>query len=162
MNTFVKIVEKRENFVTLTGDDSSVRLTIVGYQFPEIIGDEWDSNWLIVDGSARLEGREWRFRDPCLTAFEAIELANWLEACARGTAGKSYCGFTEPNLEFELVDPQTLRVSFALEAAPPWSKIGDELVQHGFNVPVGPALSEAAADLHRQLQSFPVRGPVET
>jgi hypothetical protein len=155
-------VEKRGHFVTLTGDDSSVRLTIVGYQFPEIIGDEWDSNWLIVDGSASLEGRDWRFRDPCLTTFEAIELANWLEACARGTAGKTYCGFTEPNLEFELLNPQTLRISFALEAAPPWSKAGDELVQHSFNVPVGPSLSEAAADLHRQLQNFPVRGPIES
>ncbi|WP_233247645.1 hypothetical protein, partial [Caulobacter endophyticus] len=62
----------------------------------------------------------------------------------------------------ELLNPQTLRVSFALEAAPPWSKAGDELVQHGFNVPVDPSLSEAAADLRRQLQNFPVRGPIES
>ncbi|WP_156400382.1 hypothetical protein [Caulobacter sp. Root655] len=131
---------------------------IVDYQFPKIIDDEWDSNWLIVDGAVRLAGREWRFRDPCLTAFEARRLADWLDACVRGKAEKPYCGFTEPNLQFDLIDPQTLRVSFALESAPPWAKKGDDWTEHGFNLPVGPALAEAASNLRHQLRAFPVRG----
>jgi hypothetical protein len=143
----------------LTGDESWFRLVIAGYQFPEITNDEWDSNWLIVDGSVSLTGREWRFRDPCLTNFEATRLADWMEACARGNPAKPYCGFVEPNLQFDLIDAQTMRVSFALESAPPWAKKGDDWTKHGFNFPVGPALVKAASDLRHQLERFPVRGP---
>ena len=142
----------------LTGQDSWFRMIIVGYQFPKNTKDEWDSNWLIIDGSGRLTGREWRFRDPCLTTFEAASLADWLEACAHGKAREPYCSFTEPNLQLNLVDAQTMRVSFALESAPPWAKQGDGWNKHGFNFPVGPALLAAASELRHQLQSFPVRG----
>jgi hypothetical protein len=141
----------------LTGNDSSFRMEVVRYQFPENAQDEWDSNWLIIAGAVRLDGREWQFRDPCLTTFEALQLADWLDACADHRAEKPYCGFTEPNLQFDLVDPETMRVSFALESAPPWAKQGDDWTMHGFNFPVGPALHEAASDLRSQLQKFPLR-----
>jgi hypothetical protein len=144
--------------MVLTGEDSWFGLVITGYQFPEISNDEWDSNWLIIDGSVSLSGREWHFRDPCLTTFEAMRLADWLEACAQGKAPKPYCGFTEPNLQFDLVDAHTVRVSFALESAPPWARQGDDWTKHGFNVPVGPALVKAASELRYQLERFPVRG----
>jgi hypothetical protein len=143
----------------LASEDSSVRLRVVGYQFPDIIDDEWDSNWLIIDGSVSLAGREWRFRNPCLTTLEAKHLADWLDACAHGTAEVPYCGFTEPLLQFDLVDPQTLRISFALEAAPPWARRGDAWTKHGFNLRVGPMLTQAATELRNQLRQFPVRGP---
>ncbi len=144
--------------MVLTGGDSWFRLIIARYQFPDNTTDEWDSNWLIIDGSVRLNGREWRFRDPCLTTFEAEDLAGWLEACALGKAVHPYCAFTEPNLQFDLVDPQTMRVSFALESAPPWAKQGDDWTKHGFNLDVGPDLVKAASELRYQLQNFPVRG----
>jgi hypothetical protein len=142
--------------MVLTGGDSW--LIIVRYQFPENTTDEWDSNWLIIDGSVRLNGKDWRFRDPCLTTFEAEDLAGWLEACALGKAAHPYCAFTEPNLQFDLVDPKTMRVSFALETAPPWAKQGDDWTKHGFDLDVGPALLKAASELRHQLQNFPVRG----
>lgn len=145
--------------VILASDESSLRLRLVDYQFPDNVDDEWDSNWLIVDGAVSLTGREWRFRDPCLTTVEAERLADWLDACAQGTAEVPYCDFTEPLLQFHLVDPQTLRVSFALEAAPPWAKRGDDWTEHGFNLRVGPFLAKAATELRRQLREFPVRGP---
>lgn len=139
----------------LAHDDSSVRLTIARYQFPDIADDDW----LIIDGVVRLSGREWRFRDPCLMTHEVARLADWLEACVRGDAERPYCGFIEPNLQFDLVDPATLRIGFALESAPPWAKeVGDHGSVHGFNLPVGPALVEAAEDLRRQLGVFPPRG----
>lgn len=147
-----------EKWVTLAGEESSLRLRVVGYQFPDITDDEWDSNWLVVDGVVVLEGRQWRFQDPCLTTFEAIRLADWLDACANGSAKDSYCDFTEPNLQFELIDPETLRVSFALESAPPWSERGDDWTEHGFKLGVGHILAQAATDLRNQLQRFPVRG----
>ncbi len=53
--------EDRVHPMMLTGQDSWFRMIIVGYQFPKNTKDEWDSNWLIIDGSGRLTGREWRF-----------------------------------------------------------------------------------------------------
>lgn len=144
--------------MVLTGENSWFRLKIAGYQFPDNVNDEWDSNWLIIDGSVRLTGREWRFRDPCLTTFEAVSLADWFEACAHGKPREPYCSFTEPNLQFDLVDDRTVRVSFALESAPPWAKQGDDWNKHGFNLAVGPALVAAASELRHQLESYPVRG----
>ena len=144
--------------MVLMSGDSWFRMIVARYQFPNNNNDEWDSNWLIIDGSVRLNGKEWQFRDPCLTTFEAEDLADWLEACAQGKAVKPYCAFTEPNLQFDLVDAQDIRVSFALESAPPWAKQGDDWTKHGFNLPVGPDLVKAASDLRHQLQSFPLRG----
>jgi hypothetical protein len=144
--------------MVLTGGDSWFRLIIAGYQFPDNNNDEWDSDWLFIDGSVRLNGKEWSFRDPCLTTFEAADLADWLIACAEGKASEPYCAFTEPNLHFDLVDAQTMRISFALESAPPWAKQGDDWTKRGFNLSVGAALVKAAADLRDQLQNFPLRG----
>ena len=144
--------------MVLEAGDSWFRLIVAGYQFPNNNDDEWDSNWLIIDGSVRLDGKEWRFRDPCITTFEAIELVDWLEACARGNPAEPYCALTEPNLQFDLVDARTIRVSFALESAPPWAKQEDDWTKHGFNLPVGPNLVKAAKELRSQLDRFPVRG----
>jgi hypothetical protein len=142
----------------LRGDDSYLNRRIVDYQFPRITQDKWDSNWLIIDGSVRLNGRDWNFREPCLTNFEAAHLADWLEACAQGKAEKPYCNFTEPNIQFDLVEPQTMRVSFTHESSPPWAELGDDWTMHGFNFPVEPVLHDAASDLRSQLQHFPLRG----
>jgi hypothetical protein len=65
--------------MVLAGDNSGCRLTILGYQFPDDTTDEYDSNWLVIGGEVWLDGREWQFRDPCLTTFEAKRLADWLE-----------------------------------------------------------------------------------
>lgn len=64
--------------VLLEGGESWVRLSIVQYQFPQTDDDEWDSNWLVVMGRACVSGRQWQFKEPCLTTFEAQRLANWM------------------------------------------------------------------------------------
>jgi hypothetical protein len=51
-----------------------------------------------------------------------------------------------------------LRVSFALNSAPPSAKEGDDSATDGFNVSIGPDLLKAASDLRDQLKTFPVRG----
>jgi hypothetical protein len=144
--------------MVLTGSDSWFRLNVAGYQFPGISNDEWDSNWLIIDGAVRLDGREWRFKEPCLTTFEALRLASWLEGCAQGKTAELECSFTEPNLQFDLIEAHTLRISFALEAKPPWVSPDDYSTRYGFNCPVGAEVLKAASDLRSQLARFPVRG----
>jgi len=142
----------------LSAEDSWFKLTIADYQFHNDTHDKWDSNWLIIDGSVRLAGRHWRFKEPCLTNLEAYDLAAWLEDCVYKEPDKPYCSFTEPNLQFDLVDKRTIRVSFALESAPPRANQGDDCRKHGFNFSNGSELLKAAEDLRHQLQYFPVRG----
>ena len=145
-------------WVVLASNESSLRLRIADYQFPDIDDDEGDANWLLIEGVVDLAGRGWRCRDPCLTTFEANRLADWLDACANGTPKDPYCDVIEPNLQFELIDPKTLRIAFALEVAPPWSERGDDWTMHGFELRVGPLLTQAATELRNQLRQFPVRG----
>ncbi len=144
--------------VWLKGPRGALQLRLAGYQFPSITSDEWDANWLIVQGSASLDGKAWDFEDPCLTNFEAAELADWLDKVVEVSALSSLF-FTEPNLEFRLDKAGEIAVFFSLEAAPPWAMQNDEETEYGFQIAVGPQLSNAASALRRQLAQFPVRGP---
>jgi hypothetical protein len=141
----------------LNGGDSWFELAILGYQFPKIKNDAWDSNWLIIEGHVSLSGRDWHFRDSCLTTFEVLQLAQWLDAVATGSAAAASCGFTEPNLQFERQSASTIRVSFALESAPPWAHPDDDWEKHGFEIPISPMLAIAAEQLRKQLVPFPER-----
>ena len=139
------------------GPTGSLRLAIEGYQFPDITDDEWDSNWLIIRGDAVLDGRSWSFRDPCLTTFEVQRLADWLDQVAMGTAEKSFCGFTEPILDFEWVPGGSIRIGLSLEALPPWENRDGDLGDIGFDVPIGDQLNVSASVFRRLLSQFPVR-----
>ena len=123
-------------------DGAGVELRPVRYQFPSIrprvsprkASEErdWDANWLIVRGDVRMvDGRRWSFEDPCLTTWEASELADWLRRVASGHVPPSPPGdieklFTEPNVAFSLEGRDDgrvrLRVHLSLEALPPWSR----------------------------------------
>jgi len=141
------------------GSSGRLKLTIEGYQFPEIETDEWDSNWLIIAGEAVIDGRAWSFRDSCLTTFEVTRLAAWLDAVASCLPTHPFCGFTEPNLEFSRPDRHSIWLGFALESAPPWANHRDEWYTYGVRLPVDASLHEAAANLRCQLARFPLRGP---
>lgn len=143
--------------VLLAGTNGSLRLRLARYEFPEILDDEWDSNWLVVFGEGHIDGRRWRFESPCLSTAEVGVLADWLHKVANGE-GVDEIGFMEPHLEFDLIGRLHVRVSFALEAAPTWVDGCDLDNRIGFDVPIGPHLAEAAANLRSQLEAFPVRG----
>jgi hypothetical protein len=42
-------------------------LAILGYQFPAIVDDEWDSNWLNIRIHVQMEPGAWSATDPSLT-----------------------------------------------------------------------------------------------
>jgi hypothetical protein len=98
-------------------------LTICGYQFPSG-NDEYDRNWLVVEGAVCDGSRRWRFRDPCLLTNEASELAAWLASACNPAWPPSALTFLEPNLSFErrklTEDRVEVCVGFDLEARPPW------------------------------------------
>jgi hypothetical protein len=69
-------------------DGSFLDLRIVGYQFPGTVGDGsgrgWDANWLVIRGEVNDGGRISAFQDPCLTTWEARQVAEWLRGVATG------------------------------------------------------------------------------
>jgi hypothetical protein len=139
------------------GPKGSLRLSVECYQFPENADDWWDSNWLIITGDAVIDGKPWFFRDPCLTTFEIERLADWLDQVAAGQAERSFCGFTEPNLDFERLSNEAIRVAFSLESLPPWGDPGGDFGEFGFTIPIDDRLATAASNLRKLLSQFPVR-----
>ncbi len=142
----------------LATGDMALELRIAGYQFPGAATALYDSNWLVIEGAVQHPRGNWRFRDPSLLTYEVTQLADWLEAVAAGAEAKPYCGFIEPNLSFEVVGTgatRQLRVSFAIEARPPWANREEEVY---VEFPLRePELKAAVASLRRQLQDFPQR-----
>ena len=145
-----------------TGDGRRLVLTIVGYQFPALEDDEWDSNWLNVRIDAD-DGREaWASTDPSLLTFEAQALADWLDDLSHGEV-REPPGFVEPNLRFEATawddSEATVRVFFELESRPPGAAsrvVGEHPLWIDFTLS-RPELHNAAVSLRDQLDRYPPR-----
>ena len=48
----------------------ALKLTLVGYQFPEMTREPYDSNWLIIEVDVTTPHRSWRASDACLLTYE--------------------------------------------------------------------------------------------
>jgi len=151
--------------VILRGRDlSEFELRVAGYQFPDIEGDVFDDNWLVVETrAAPADERPWMSREPSLLTWEVERLSNWLEALASGRAAEDGEDFVEPNLRFEVVkrdeDTITIRVYFELESRPPWffaEAAGMDDLWIDLRVD-NDDLRAAAEDLRRDLARFPPR-----
>jgi hypothetical protein len=144
--------------IRLVHGDTRFELRVVDYQFPDDATSDYDSNWLLIEGSVRHPRGDWQFRDPCLLTYEVAQLADWLEAVATGAESESWCGFIERNLRFQVVCEgagRVLRVSFAIEALPRWAKPGEDV---SVEFPVtGLNLASAVVSLREQLRKFPQR-----
>ena len=138
-------------------------LEILGYQFPEIADGSHDSNWLYVRIDVNNGRGQWKSTDPSLLTEEVARLAKWLIAVHAGTEPKKHIGFTEPNLEFRLVESEGrkyFRVCFELESRPRWMK--SNYVEWGCDARVefpldGIDLMAAAQSLKTQLARYPAR-----
>ncbi|MFF8592096.1 hypothetical protein ACF061_11725 [Streptomyces sp. NPDC015220] len=158
----------------LSDHASSVELRLLRYQFPEVRGDSYDDNWLVVAGTATTPEGSWSFADPCLLTGEAREVSAWLRAVAAGTVavtGPDAEGwldpdtwFVEPVLALSLADQSgsgaVIRVHLSLEAAPPWQQGDDgaDIYQYVVEVRLDTAALLHAADRwDLALVSFPTR-----
>jgi hypothetical protein len=146
-------------------EGNELALSIVGYQFPDETVDPWDSNGLLVSVRVVSPHGTWEVVDPCLTTWEARQLATWLAAVARGAMVRPTSTLSEPNLtarvstDFGHPGHFQLRVCFELENRPPWAPT----IAGGRNLCVdldvgAPDLASAAADLRGDLARFPQRG----
>ena len=137
-----------------------LNLSIQGYQFPENNSCYYDSNWLIIVGKVKIGGKVWSFQDPCLLNFEALRLANWLDRIAEESLNKDdYPIFIEPNLDFEIIEANKVRIYFNLESRPKWApsdEAGEDdlFLEFQPNKKMARLASEA---LRLQLQSYPIR-----
>jgi hypothetical protein len=147
-------------------EGSELRLDVVGYQFPDVEADPWDSNSLLVAVRVVSSQGTWEAVDPCLTTWEAARLVVWLAALAARDASAVRRAFNEPNVrmsvnglspDFELARVHTC---FELETRPPWlpgPAAGRDTLCVDLDVPRA-MVRDAAVDLARQLRRFPQRG----
>jgi hypothetical protein len=143
-------------------DGHSLELHIVGYQFPDLTKDHWDSNWLRIEGRVSHPRGRWIFQDPCLLTYEVSKLADWLEAVAREKSTREEIDFIEPNLSFRILrspEPAVLRVYFELEARPRWAAAPYAGTKDLWvEVPVQEFhLRDAARSLRKELAIYPER-----
>lgn len=115
-----------------------LRFDVLGYQFPEIGDQEWDSDWLNVRLHLQCGERTWERVDPALTSFEIQWLADWLDEVAQHAATfgswrhnrlTTRIFFTEPCLGFEVLNghptgaAMTFRCFLAAEFLPPFKDL---------------------------------------
>lgn len=150
----------------LVGSEEELRLEVVGYEFPGILDDKWDSNWLSVEGQVSCSRGRWRFLAPCLLTFELESLASWFRALSSGGAVQSP-EFIEPNIRFESRDEPSgtvLSVSFSQESSPPWAT-ERERYNTGFTLNFPLRLNDvgsAASAVEAMLAKWPIRRSPET
>ncbi|MFI2432268.1 hypothetical protein [Streptomyces sp. NPDC018693] len=145
----------------LTDHTHQLALRPLRYEFPAARGDQYDDNWLVVEGTATTPERSWSFTEPCLLTDEARRISTWLRGVAAGTVAVTTpeLSFLEPLLAFSLADRgeegATIRVHLSLEAAPPGEP---EIFQPSVEITLdGAALRAAADDWDRALAPFPPR-----
>lgn len=155
-------------------DGAVLELVLDSYQFPArkgaAFGKDPDSNWLNVQGHLSVaDGRSSTFRDPCLTTWDARELAGWLRSVSRGHAPSPSSDdepglvFDEPCLAFDVEHLEggtvVLRVYLSLEAEPAFVVEGAHGMFENY-VRLTMSLSElgrAAAEWDAEVKAYPVR-----
>ncbi len=145
-------------------EGTDLQIRIGGYQFPAMMSDQYDSDWLLVEVEAACERGRWAATDPCLLVGEAQRLRDWFRQIAQDCASVAELEFTEPSLRFCLQkadeDELQLRVYFELEVRPPWAA-SDCVNQPDcwIDLTVDRSQLRAACEsLTKQLRQFPRRG----
>jgi hypothetical protein len=136
----------------------ALELSVLGYQFPTGTTEWHDRNWLNVRTRVVHPRGHWLSTAPTLLTSEVAQLADWLDAVAKGDVTEGDLPFTEPNLRFE-VTGDVVRVYFELESRPSWAKVdGAPANDLWVEFPLAEInLGAAAEDLRGQLERYPVR-----
>jgi hypothetical protein len=147
----------------VASDGSSFALAVIGYQFPEMKTELYDSNWLRIQININHPRGNWTATDAMLLTYEVAQLADWLDDLACGRLSLSECGFIEPNLEFRVLATESgepkLRVLFELEARPSWAETdGAGMEDLWLEFPLNELeLHRASRSLREHLEKFPQR-----
>jgi hypothetical protein len=105
----------------LLGSDGALfELSLLGWQHPHGAANEIDANRLKVRLALATNEGAWAEIAPCLVAWEAERLADWLEALAAHRATDVEQQFLEPDLRFRILPAagiaRVLRIAIDLSA----------------------------------------------
>ncbi|GGN72457.1 hypothetical protein GCM10010112_40760 [Actinoplanes lobatus] len=152
-----------------------VDIAVTGYQFASGQSRseqvDWDANWLMIRGKVWDGTQSWEFHDPCMTTWEARELATWLRGLSKASPATVTAAdpselrlwLTEPNLMFALNGAAqgiaTLGVYFEAESRPPnGSNDDDEGLGHRVRLTIPQAdITAAVTDWEQEITQFPIR-----
>ena len=136
-----------------------IKLSIDGYQFPDMDYEYYDSNWLLINGDLSHQGSKYLFTDPCLLTRDVTKLSDWLEQVANWDANTKKLGFTEPCLSFELMPSNLIRVNVNLMAHPVLLSSDSRVrIDLCIDIPIiTKQLMSAANNLRAQLRNYPAR-----
>lgn len=156
-------------------DGVFVEIAVTSYQFSGGRSTshqaDWDANWLMIRGKAWDGVKSWEFHDPCMTTWEARELASWLRGLdkthpvevASAVPAEVRLRLTEPNLMFSLAASSqgitSLDVHFDAESLPPGGSNSDhEGLGHRVRLTIPQAdIGAAVEEWEQELTAFPMR-----
>lgn len=153
---------------TLTNDRFTLEIAVGGYEFPDVLDDFEDANWLVIRVTLQSVHGAWRWQveDAGALTWELEGCVRWLHDLSAGqpVAEASY-GFSEPDIRFESVRSEDgevvgLAVHLMDEFQPPTKVLvprENNVVSLRFHTPPD-VLREFAARLAESLAQFPQRG----
>ncbi|MGW1107749.1 WapI family immunity protein [Streptomyces sp. NPDC002540] len=148
----------------LTDQEHRIELRPLRYQFPVVVGDRYDDNWLVVEGEVTTPEASWSFTDSCLLTGEARQISPWLRAAGGETLTGTLpdLAFLEPVLSFSHAagghGAGAVRVHLCYEASPVWRE-GDK-GEDEYVIEIRTSTEElrrAADEWDRRLAPFPSR-----
>ena len=153
---------------TVSNDRFQLQMSVAGYEFPDVLDDPSDANWLVIWLALQsLHGAWcWQVEDAGCLTWELDDCISWLRQLSKGELVDSEsCGFSEPDIRFETIrddDGHMVGLSFNLmdEFQPPTKVLvprENNIVTLRFHTPPE-VLDEFAASLAADLATFPVRG----
>jgi hypothetical protein len=153
---------------TLTNDRFSLEMSVIGYEFPDILDDFEDSNWLVIRVALQSVHGAWRWQveDAGSLTWELDGCAQWLYDLSAGhpVLTEEY-GFSEPDIRFEAVrndsgEIMSLSIHLMDEFQPPTKVLvprQNNIATLRFYTP--PEVLRVFADaLSEEVAQFPKRG----
>lgn len=145
----------------LARDGASFELSLLGWQHPRGAANEIDANRLRVRLALASDEGAWKEITPCLVAWEAERLADWLDALAAHRATDAEQRFLEPDLRFRIVPAsgiaRVLRIAIDLRAR---KSAGERAAVGEIDFALGDEeLAAAGRSLRAQTRRFSFREP---
>ena len=142
-------------------DGAEYLLTIQRYQYPKVVGDKYDDNWLMIHGEFQSSEQAWTFTQPGMLTTEAEYLCMWLTRLASGQPlqdDEKIFEILEPDVYMRILDQTADFVSLYIDSRQ-WDS-NQTLYHSKTEIRVTyAALQQAAQMWCAEIQKFPTRTP---
>ncbi|MBI5668945.1 MAG: hypothetical protein HZC41_13140 [Chloroflexi bacterium] len=153
---------------TLTNDRFCLEVAVAGYEFPDVLDDVEDANWLVIRVSLQSVHGAWRWQveDAGALTWELADCIRWLQDLSNGqSVADETFSFSEPDIRFEAIRHEGghvvgLAVHLMDEFQPPTKVLvprENNEVTLRFHTPPD-VLRAFAGGLSASLAQFPQRG----